>query len=860
MATQTTPRRQLRPRQVNSTASSPNLNSAYIAQAELAKNPFPSSLSKKISLSALTPNSLATTTTPNGTKGYGVSTVPYTNRTTSRNMAPTTPSYGDGDDLEVGDTVDVPGNMYGVVKFVGTVQGKKGLFAGVELCEEFARRGKNNGDVEGVSYFQTQIPGAGIFLPINRATRRASASSRDESFPLTPSTPSAGSSFKARGQSATFTPPTPSLPNFSKSVGAVRAPSPGFKKTRPSLSRPESPLRKPQLSAFPTIHTPGQKVPPRYGSPVPTKFGQSVGGTADSGDPRKRGAYPGRNGMSTPGTRSVSALGQTPMSISEDDTTPIGVGRTPTNGSLGSVSSFASKMRPASRAASRTASRTGYRVNNEDEVDRLRGQLEEREKQLKDQAASLAEMEGALAEVQSLMGAAEVDPSRNNRRGSVEDKDASQLRMLLREKNEKIAMLTAEFDAHRADFRSTIDTLELASTETERVYEKRVEDLLHEVREYQDRTDDVDSVARQLKQLEELVQELEEGLEDARRGEAEARGEVEFLRGEVERTRSELRREREKAAAVLNGNGANGESKSSSAQSKELAQRDDEIRGLKAIIHSLSRDAIPDTSNPPSEFERTPTQRQGSFPGLQGSISGTSSQDIAAREKMERELRELRAVVEAKTSREDELERELERARRGSAGQVNSQRSSAMTLQGSGGIITQDYSSGSARDSKGTIASWRERDLPRSSGEHQRKSTLDTMPESDTYSSATESNFCELCETTGHDILTCTNMFTTNGNGKPRPQNELNVQKRTSKDAGREGLNLPPQDYKPAPLSPMKRPPPPVEKTPTAAIPNPMESGPCAGKESGVINMDKWCGVCEREGHDSIDCPFEDAF
>ena len=70
----------------------------------------------------------------------------------------------------------------------------------------------------------------------------------------------------------------------------------------------------------------------------------------------------------------------------------------------------------------------------------------------------------------------------------LEDKDAAQLRALLREKNEKIAMLTAEFDAHRADFRSTIDTLELASTETERVYEKRVEDLLQEIREYQDRS------------------------------------------------------------------------------------------------------------------------------------------------------------------------------------------------------------------------------------------------------------------------------------------------------------------------------------------------------------------------------------
>lgn len=65
-------------------------------------------------------------------------------------MPPFTPSRAaGGEDLEVGDLVDVPGSMYGTVKFVGTVQGKKGTFAGVELSEEFATRGKNNGDVDG---------------------------------------------------------------------------------------------------------------------------------------------------------------------------------------------------------------------------------------------------------------------------------------------------------------------------------------------------------------------------------------------------------------------------------------------------------------------------------------------------------------------------------------------------------------------------------------------------------------------------------------------------------------------------------------------------------------------------------------
>lgn len=68
---------------------------------------------------------------------------------------PTTPTNkmgGDGQEIDVGDHVDVPGGMHGTVKFIGSVRGKKGVFAGVELSREFAARGKNDGDVDGYTY------------------------------------------------------------------------------------------------------------------------------------------------------------------------------------------------------------------------------------------------------------------------------------------------------------------------------------------------------------------------------------------------------------------------------------------------------------------------------------------------------------------------------------------------------------------------------------------------------------------------------------------------------------------------------------------------------------------------------------
>jgi len=103
---------------------------------------------RKSSLSALTSGSLATI--PDASESYGLSTVLDADSPTAGSMPPFTPARGaTGDDLEVGDLVDVPGSMYGTVKFIGNVQGKKGTFAGVELGEEFASRGKNNGDVDG---------------------------------------------------------------------------------------------------------------------------------------------------------------------------------------------------------------------------------------------------------------------------------------------------------------------------------------------------------------------------------------------------------------------------------------------------------------------------------------------------------------------------------------------------------------------------------------------------------------------------------------------------------------------------------------------------------------------------------------
>lgn len=72
---------------------------------------------------------------------------PVTTPSARRQSVGTMDDSGEG--VEVGDIVGVPGGMTGIVKFLGTVSGKKGTFAGVELSREYAARGKNDGDVDG---------------------------------------------------------------------------------------------------------------------------------------------------------------------------------------------------------------------------------------------------------------------------------------------------------------------------------------------------------------------------------------------------------------------------------------------------------------------------------------------------------------------------------------------------------------------------------------------------------------------------------------------------------------------------------------------------------------------------------------
>ncbi|KAI7946187.1 hypothetical protein MJO29_012575 [Puccinia striiformis f. sp. tritici] len=73
--------------------------------------------------------------------------------------------------FSVGDSVRCSNSMVGICRFIGTIHSKPGIWVGIDLAQQPAwqGKGKNDGSVNGVVYFQSQ-PNCGIFFPISKVS------------------------------------------------------------------------------------------------------------------------------------------------------------------------------------------------------------------------------------------------------------------------------------------------------------------------------------------------------------------------------------------------------------------------------------------------------------------------------------------------------------------------------------------------------------------------------------------------------------------------------------------------------------------------------------------------------------------
>jgi hypothetical protein len=229
--------------------------------------------------------------------------------------------------------------------------------------------------------------------------------------------------------------------------------------------------------------------------------------------------------------------------------------------------------------------------------------------------------------------------------------------------------------------------------------------------------------------------------------------------------------------------------------------------------------------------------------------SDEQGQMRATVERLEREKKELQGLIERKNFHEEQLEREVEKLK------SIEQRGSVISNGMSDRTAVQDKRS-SARDSKGTIVNWR--------GSSGRIEAMAPMTEIDTHSVSTGSGvlWCEICETSGHDILTCTSI----DKDSTHSGAEQDVTKITKHMQNASISSQDPDKPKPLAMSLHKKPsignlPAATSAPPNMPLPSPykINDSVAAGKD-GTRDPSKWCALCERDGHDSINCSFEDQF
>ncbi|KAJ8102550.1 hypothetical protein POJ06DRAFT_244982 [Lipomyces tetrasporus] len=450
----------------------------------------------------------------------------------------------------VGDLVYVPGGLRGVVLYIGQVVGKNGEFAGVDLLGPDADKGKNNGTVNGVRYFNPSHPTSGIFVPLAKLSTNPTSTATPVGTPrpssvLSQRAPSRGSILADRSKS-----PMPSA--SSTSTGGVQTPgrrtslanmAGSGRTSRTSMNRPSlffSPSSTAQSASTPTA--------PRTSAPNAAK--------------RK----------STIGTAPVTAsrLSRTNMSTmftgtSDDDA----------ESDIINKSSALDDQLTTQMAALRL------------ELEQTSAKLEAKEAEFTKQSTILIDMENTLAEFQALSEAQQNGGSDGEADSQPPTRRELDLRTLLQDKDAKLEALQLELDSKRKEFRDTMEALEQANLASMHVYEAQLDELRSHVQA-------ANGVVGDIQPLERMITELETGLEDARINEKSIRGELEVARLAITEKQEEIKRLKEQLkVAAIGGSSVSSVSFGDESLHEELSvekkQREklaQEVAHLERIIES----------------------------------------------------------------------------------------------------------------------------------------------------------------------------------------------------------------------------------------------------------------------------------
>ncbi|KAK9467532.1 hypothetical protein V1512DRAFT_261400 [Lipomyces arxii] len=389
-----------------------------------------------------------------------------------------------GDDyleFAVGDLVYVPGGMRGVVLYVGPIHGKVGEFAGIDLLGDDADKGKNNGTVNGIRYFNPSHSTSGLFVPF---TKLSLTPPQDNGITSPGSISRPGSVLRSRASSRTS--------------------------NRTDRSASPLPLQSAALHHAPPTNSARLETPRRR---------QSLANTIASGRTSRTGTA--RSSMfspTAPANHTINGLQSTPRT-----TTPSTARRKSAIGTMpGSVSRLSrpSMLSMATEISDdevpSLADGNGIKEQLQTQVADLQYELEQalnrfeaKDQELQRQTRILTEMENALSEYQALSDAAmKSDVVEDQDDGKLPTQREMDLRTLLQDKEATVEALTAELDSKRAEFRETMETLERANMASTHMYEAQLEDLRNKVSA-------ATGMVGSIEPLEAMISELESSLEES---------------------------------------------------------------------------------------------------------------------------------------------------------------------------------------------------------------------------------------------------------------------------------------------------------------------------------------------------------
>ncbi|KAK9461810.1 uncharacterized protein V1516DRAFT_673037 [Lipomyces oligophaga] len=696
-------------------------------------------------------------------------------------------------DIVVGDLVYVPGGARGVVLYIGSVHGKLGDFAGVDLLGEDASKGKNDGTVNGVRYFNPSHERSGIFVPVRKVTLEAPDPVIVPAVPPLPSTPRPRSVLSSRTAGAGATPirppsslafertmsPVPAQTNGNRrtTLGHVPVPSSG-RTSRSSLSRPVamSPSQSAPSSSNNGILTPRSRLP---STPNAT----------------------GRRKSLAPSLPAVpSALKKGSQSLSAASLNDSNFASTTKSDSYEMEDSIDDGLHSVS-------------ISSSAEVTALKSELKstlillaERESKIKQQNETLQDMQATVAEFASLYptpgsGSLPANSSDHNsnaapaetrtKESSSEDapltKRELEMREMLQNKDSELAQLKQDLELKRQEFKDTMNTLQRASEAANQMYELQIEDLHSRVREGS--MANSNDALEGLHDLEERLIELEIALETSHARENELEMSLADTRLALQARDNELSED-------------SGALKQSQSTLDQLAARELEIERKNCEIEDLKHQlgetqelitASNSTVITSQEFSVSIEAKEAEIFQLRAqltdalakaseSVSNINNSD-SERVKLEAEISNLEKMVEIRVFREQELERDLIALRdelSTAKDELETQRSLIEKLQSQRQpmLPLQKLQSNPPKSP-----------LKPTSITSLNGSTLSTQPVL----------ICDICGLEGHDIIDCKlGGFGSLGPDATHPVSSAN--------------------------------PPPAPKR-------------------------LWCALCERDGHSSIDCP-----